>query len=353
MRTTIVRKDVVPTIHNSTASELVQLLGHKTGWMRDRAQQHLIFTTKKEVIPELITLVKTSPNLFARMHALYTLDGLDALSFDLLKEVAENSPSEVTSHAIVLMEQFASEEHKEKAKALFTMLMERNDIATDLYLASTLGVWEKASPGTFLSQIVKLMKTHDDRPIFKEALISGLEGAEELLLKHLEGISSQDNDLIADLDKTLENQVNEVVNVIYKRTALAEDNRTAGAKMYFQICASCHGSNGGGIEGLAPPLQGSEHVADPERLGLIVLHGLQGPIHVKGKRYDINLAMPGLNRNETISDNDIAGIIAYVTNAFSNEPMGLKAEEVKALRGLKPKSGAEYTEEELLGYSKK
>ena len=195
---------------------------------------------------------------------------------------------------------------------------------------------------------------HKGSTIFEEAVLSGLDGQESYFSETLVTMSSFDEpNFMSQLATTIENKTTETVNPIYSRKSLNEDNRTAGAKMFYQICASCHGGNGEGIEGLAPPLMKSEHVADARRLGLIILHGLQGPITVKGTAYNFNLAMPGLIRNESISDKDIADVMSYVTNAFSDMPKFLSAEKVSELRKLIPKSGAEYTEEELLEYSKK
>jgi len=148
-----------------------------------------------------------------------------------------------------------------------------------------------------------------------------------------EELSLKDMRLTEHLEEALVNKQNGTINPIYSRKFLNEDNRTVGGKMYMQICASCHG--------------------DAQRLGLIILHGLQGPVSVNGKQYAFNLAMPGLIRNETISDKDIADIIAYATNAFSDMPRFVTEEKVSELRALVPKSGAEYTEEELLEFSKK
>ncbi len=104
------------------------------------------------------------------------------------------------------------------------------------------------------------------------------------------------------------------------------DTRTKGAKIFRQICAACHGVNGAGTEGVAPPLMNSEYVASsPERLGLIILHGLTGPVFVDGKWYEINQAMPGLNNNANLSDKDISDVITYVTNAFSKAPKWITA----------------------------
>lgn len=88
---------------------------------------------------------------------------------------------------------------------------------------------------------------------------------------------------------------------IYVSEGLQEDGRTKGGKLYRKICATCHGINGGGNEGLAPPLKGSEYVSKPlQRLGMIMLHGLKGPVTVSGKEYKFNQAMPGLRGNKAL-----------------------------------------------------
>src|SRR5690606_9438174 len=74
-----------------------------------------------------------------------------------------------------------------------------------------------------------------------------------------------------------------------KGTALTDpeqDLYVLGRKLYLGSCSGCHGSDGGGLNRFAPPLQGSEWVTgDPTQLVLIVLHGLEGPLEVAGKRY--------------------------------------------------------------------
>lgn len=346
--------EAIPDFDALNGTELVQLLNHKNGWVRDRAQHFMIFKGQKDVLLELKELALNTDSELGQMHALYVLQGLDALSFDFLAEVGMESSSKVTAHAIILLEQFASKENSKKAESLFGKLIRRDEVTLDLYLSSTLGKWLPIDGKAFFHHMLFVFKKHNGNPIVKEAILSGfIDGGVELT-NGLNFLSSfEDAKFIAQLEETIENKNEETVNPIFSRKSLNEDNRTAGAKMFFQICASCHGSNGKGIEGLAPPLMNSEHVADAQRLGLIILHGLQGPVSVNGKQYDFNLAMPGLIRNETISDKDIADIMAYVTNAFSDMPKFLNKGKVSELRAIKPKSGAEYTEEELLEYSKK
>ncbi|HUH45660.1 MAG TPA: cytochrome c, partial [Arenibacter sp.] len=132
------------------------------------------------------------------------------------------------------------------------------------------------------------------------------------------------------------------------------DARTNGASLFRKICASCHLSSGEGIKGLAPPLTGSAYVSKHiEQLGLIILHGLKGPLLIDGEVYDEGHQMPGLKNNKDLSDRDIADIISYITNAFSNNSKSLGIEEIKKLRVRKAKDGMEFTEEELLESIKK
>jgi len=346
--------EAIPDFAALSAQELVNLLQHKNGWIRNRAQHHLIFKEEKEVLLELKKLALDSKNELAQIHALYVLEGWEVLDFDFLAEVAKTSPPEATAHALVLLERFVSKENGDEVESLFEELIAKNNTTIDLYLSSSLGKWMSLDTDKFFRQLIKIFNKHKGSVIFEEAILSGLQGQESTVTKSLNRMSSFDEpDFMSQLATTMKREKAKKVNPIFTRKSLNEDNRTAGAKMYFQICASCHGRNGEGIEGLAPPLQSSEHVADGERLGLIILHGLQGPITVNGRQYDLNLAMPGLIRNETISDKDIADVIAYVTNAFSDAPNWFKKEKVTELRKLKPKSGAEYTEEELLQYAEK
>ncbi len=98
----------MPNFENASGSELVQLLKNKNGWIRDQAQHQLIYRNKTEAIAELEKLAMDENRPLAQIHALYALIGLDALSFEGLKEVAQKSNPEVVAHAMVLLEDFVS-----------------------------------------------------------------------------------------------------------------------------------------------------------------------------------------------------------------------------------------------------
>ncbi|MEM6963763.1 MAG: dehydrogenase, partial [Bacteroidota bacterium] len=104
---------------------------------------------------------------------------------------------------------------------------------------------------------------------------------------------------------------------------------------------------------LAPPMVDSEFVGgSKEKLILLVLHGLQGPVHVAGKRYDLNLVMPGVKNNPALSDKDIADILSFLRNSFSHSKkwgdISVSEKEVIACRENTKDREELYTEEELL-----
>ena len=75
-----------PRMLQETPAQLVAHLSHDNGWWRDTAQQLLVQRQDKSVVPALQTLVRSSKNLVARFHALWTLEGLNALDAGLVRE---------------------------------------------------------------------------------------------------------------------------------------------------------------------------------------------------------------------------------------------------------------------------
>ena len=78
-------------------------------------------------------------------------------------------------------------------------------------------------------------------------------------------------------------------------------------------------SDGAGIKRFAPPLAGSEWVTgDEKRLTLIILHGLEGPITVRGKTYDAPDILPVMPSHATMDDKAMMAIMNYIRNEWGN-----------------------------------
>lgn len=332
-----------------SSTELVRALSDSNGWVRDRAQHYLVYKERKDAVPRLKALALDNNDTLAQLHALYALEGLNALSFDFLEGLVRDGGSEVGAHALTLMEHFAGKKEAARARVLFQELLAREDQDLDLYLASTLGVWAGYDQEDFFPLIYELSSKYHQNKIVQEAIISGSESVLSELDRYMgkqEG--ALDTGLAVLTETTLERMEADRPNFIFSSQIPRADARTNGALLFRQICASCHAPGGEGINGLAPPLIGSEYISTHiEQLGLIILHGLKGPLQINGELYDEGHQMPGLMNNNDLSDRDIADIISYITNAFSHTSRSLGTEEIKGLRTLKPEGGMEYTEAEL------
>ncbi|RPD91798.1 dehydrogenase [Aureibaculum marinum] len=347
------KKDIpnqkVPILTNLSANKLVDLLKDSNGWLRDRAQQLIIFKNDKKVIPLLNELVKNVEHPLAQIHALYTLKGIDALSFETLIAVAKNSNAEVGAHAIILLESFLEKKHTNTVANLFNELLGKNSMIIDFYISTTLGGWASVDKEQFIPLITLLSWKYKNHKIFQEALISGFSNKNIALQMELIETIHAKNILFKDvLLKNINQFKDEKPNSLYVQIGPSKDARTNGAKLYSQICSACHNSGGEGIEGLAPPLLNSDYLkGNVEKLALVLLHGLQGPVTVSGKQYHFNSTMPGVINNEQVSDKDLSSIISYITNAFTNKQQHIDANKINALRSKKSKTGVEYSEAEL------
>ncbi|MCW3113237.1 MAG: dehydrogenase [Segetibacter sp.] len=92
-----------------------------------------------------------------------------------------------------------------------------------------------------------------------------------------------------------------------------------GRQHYLTTCAGCHGTDGNGMKRFAPPLIGSDWVlGDEKRLALVVLHGMEGPIEVAGKKYDAPEILPVMPAHSTMDDAAITAILTYIRNEWGN-----------------------------------
>lgn len=123
----------------------------------------------------------------------------------------------------------------------------------------------------------------------------------------------------------------------------APDLMAIGQRFYTANCAACHQSNGMGA-GEFPPLVGTEWVlGSSERLALILLHGMEGPMTVLGREY--NGVMPAWNH---LNDERLAGILTYIRTSWGNDAYEISPAAVAYARDKHADRRAAWTAEELL-----
>ena len=103
-----------------------------------------------------------------------------------------------------------------------------------------------------------------------------------------------------------------------------------GKKVYEAVCGICHGVDGAGKPGQAPPLAGSEWVTTKgvNRLAHIPLEGLNGALKVEGKDWNLNMAAMGA----ALSDSDLAAVLTYVRTSWGNKAGEVTSDDVKKIR---------------------
>jgi len=108
------------------------------------------------------------------------------------------------------------------------------------------------------------------------------------------------------------------------------DKIKSGNQIYMKTCFACHQANGEGIPNAFPPLAKSDYLnADVKRAIEIVLHGKTGEITVNGKTYN------SIMTRQTLTDDEIADVLTYVYNSWSNNKTDVTPKMVSDVKNKK------------------
>lgn len=155
---------------------------------------------------------------------------------------------------------------------------------------------------------------------------------------------------VAHLNNKSVKEKNETSKTATKLTGPALEQYRRGAVIYAKegFCITCHQPNGKGLDASGfPPLNASKWVTGSEdRLIKLTLNGLLGPIEVNGKKYPGQVPMTPFGM--MLNDQEIADVLTYVRNSFTNEANPISAAKVKEIReSIKDKKGF-YSPDDLL-----
>jgi mono/diheme cytochrome c family protein len=311
-------------LNKANTLTLVKLLGDENAWQRDTAQR-LLIKQKDPAAGELLRNWLTHDNKIAKIHALWTLEGLGSLgAADLQPFLRSDDEHLVTSAAYAALSLLAGE----RAKLAPDLIALPDSQAVLPYKARAL-----ASLGAPAAQnaLAKLLKDKGKVKFVREAAVSGLSKNAAQFAKNHPVDNKQFN-------KWLDNTIKGVQKDPEPDTYLSGDQLTSHlrGKALFQGeagCIGCHGMDGTGLPNLGPTLDTSDWVkGDENRVVRVLLHGLSGPIKIKGKKFTPLAFMPGLEQNPAISDQDLADILTYARSAWSNRAEQIKKKTVSRIR---------------------
>ena len=234
-----------PRMLDETPAQLVAHLSHENGWWRDTAQQLLVLRQNKSVVSALQDLVRTSSNLLARFHALWTLEGLGALDATLVREQLKDANPRMRVQAI---------------RASETLYKAGNRTFADDYRAMT----KDSDPDVALQA---LLTSNLFRLPNIEALITETQAANDS--KGVQEIGKQLLQRIANAAKT----------AALGFSPEEQEQMKEGETVYKSLCSACHGEDGRGV-----PLAGASGGAGESTIvghaDAVVAHLQHGPVAV-------------------------------------------------------------------------
>ncbi|MFO0828356.1 MAG: c-type cytochrome [Phycisphaerales bacterium] len=96
-----------PQLSAASDAQLVKLLAHEDGWWRDTAQRLLVERGATDVVPTIRDLLRSASSTTTRLHALWTLEGLGALTVDDVRGAARCSEPALRVQAMRAVERLA------------------------------------------------------------------------------------------------------------------------------------------------------------------------------------------------------------------------------------------------------
>ncbi|MFT6240056.1 MAG: mono/diheme cytochrome c family protein/glucose/arabinose dehydrogenase [Akkermansiaceae bacterium] len=314
------KADKQPRMLDESTAELVAHLAHPNGWWRDTAQKLIILRKDRDtVVPALEKLARTGKTELARLHALWTLEGLSKLTPELAAFALADRSSLVRTNAVRLSEPFLEAGNQALIETLAFSPALVKDIEMAIQTINSIGASGSRDP-KLLATIDALLDTHGENETI--STIKNLQGSAvaaraEARAQKRQGIA---------FGKAMEN----------------------GKVIYQQLCFSCHGPDGKGTpmpgqkgHFLAPSFANNPRLSGSDDTAIrTLLHGLTGKID--GKEYEGLMVSMATNDDKWIAD-----ITTYLRNSFGNKSGLTRSASVATLRKKHNSRKEPWTQEEL------
>ena len=173
--------DTSPVFASTAPERIAETLAHANGWRRDTAQRLLVERGSRSVVPQLLKLAESAPDQRTRVHALWTLDGLDAIQPQTVVKALEDRARDVRVSAIRIAERWLGETSSPIQAAVLKRI-DDPDWAVHQQLAASIGA---LPPGARETAAVSVLERYGNDPVVMDAALSGLRGSEAIVLDRL------------------------------------------------------------------------------------------------------------------------------------------------------------------------
>jgi len=368
-------KGKLPDFEKMNSEELMVFLGDKNGWTRDTAQRLLVEKGDTSIASDLVKIV-SGGNRLAQLHALWTLEGLGHQDFKTYLKALESKDPIVVQTGLRLLQSIDSKQPdiRKKIEEFITMNYDTSHPLVQMQMVLSSGLLNEKVAFDISK---KFLKSYGNLPVTRDVVMSSLQDRELKMIDDLLAGTyvekyDQNHEIFIEMLSTAiansesEKDILKLQNIsekihdsssLWMKTAIAnginisKDNASvdeladalpnnidpqlfaAGRQKYLNLCASCHGTSGEGMSRFAPPLKQSEWViSDEQKLTMIMLHGMEGPIMVNGNEYAIPDILPSMPSFTTLQDADIAAIGTYIRNAWGHSGSEVTRRTVGSIR---------------------
>jgi glucose/arabinose dehydrogenase/mono/diheme cytochrome c family protein len=314
------RRTDAPRMLDETPAQLVAHLTDPNGWWRDTAQQLIILKQDKSVVPALQQMARTSTNQLARIHALWTLDGLMAADAPLIRTLMKDTDPQIRQAAIRASETLYKAGDRSLA-ADYRTLAKDPDPDVTIQALLTMNMLKIADAPAVIKNVSAENKAQGVQLVATTLLNPNAGGRGG----GLEGLGG--------------------------RTFTPEEQTMLqkGGTVYRELCFACHGDDGRGApapEGSAagtraPALAASANVVGHQDFVIkAIMHGLTGPVN--GVTYSEVMIPMGENTDEWI-----AAVGSYIRNAFGNRASIITPGDVAHVRAANASRKTPWTVAEI------
>tara|TARA_R110002049_G_scaffold4601_6_gene32859 strand:- start:34591 stop:39018 length:4428 start_codon:yes stop_codon:yes gene_type:complete len=298
----------IAKLDQASTEQLVESLESPNGVVRDLAQQQLLIRGDDGSATMLKTLVLSGKSPLARLHALCALDGLDALTPEVLVSAMADDHPGVRRRAVRLAELAGKQRNDVRAAAL--RLTDDPDKKVRLQLANSLGEWNEHS--STAPALAKLAMSGADDSFMIAAIISSIDSSniEEILHIVLKKRSDPDVGILAgrllalsaamDKNEAIVTSLNQFVDAEDQATLMWQFGTLAGLLDAFD-------RQGKSLDEITGPL-GPQGKAAGERVANLIDRARMITLDPKIETEKRLIAMPLMARQDDSQKSDIESL---------------------------------------------
>jgi putative membrane-bound dehydrogenase-like protein len=166
-----------PQLKNSSPAEWIELLAHPNQWWRLQAQRLLLENQDASVVPAVEKVFAEHQDARARVHALYVLEGLNALNASIVEQAIKDPHPGIRGHGIMLSEKFE--------EMLPLILETAGDSSIQVAFQASLSLGEFSGPDV-IEALAGIVEKYGDNPWFSKAVLSSEAGSSMEMLEVLQ-----------------------------------------------------------------------------------------------------------------------------------------------------------------------